>query len=74
MLKTTFFSKNQKDLLQLRLSLEQRIAGQHGHFTMDDYRKWLKKADINDLARALTRFAQLNQTKVYLFWENSAMA
>jgi hypothetical protein len=51
-----------------------RIAGHHGHFTTEDYRKWLKKADINDLARALARLAQLNQTKVYLFWENSAMA
>jgi len=50
-----------------------RIAGQHGHFTMEDYRKWLKKADIDDLARALTRLAQLIQTKVYLFWENPAM-
>jgi len=46
-----------------------RIAGQHGHFTVGDYRKWLKKAERNDLARALTRLVQLNQSKVYLFWK-----
>ena len=45
-----------------------RIAGQHGHFTMEDYRKWLKKAERNDLAQALRRIAQLNQSKVYLSW------
>ncbi len=32
-----------------------RIAGQHGHFTMEDYRKWLKKAEVDDVgARAIT--------------------
>jgi hypothetical protein len=46
-----------------------RIAGAHGHFTMEDYRKWLKKAERDDLARALKRIAQLNQSKVYLFWK-----
>ena len=46
-----------------------RIAGQHGHFTIEDYKKWLKKAERDDLARALRRLAQLNQSKVYLFWE-----
>ena len=45
-----------------------RIAGQSGHFTMEDYRKWLKKAKRDDLALALRRIAQLNQAKVYLFW------
>jgi len=45
-----------------------RIAGQQRHFTMEDYRKWLKKAETGDLARALRRLAQLNQSKVYLFW------
>ena len=49
-----------------------RIAGQHGHFTMEDYRKWLKKAERDDLARALRRLAQLNQSKVYLFWKRCA--
>jgi len=48
-----------------------RIAGRHGHFTMEDYRKWLKKARTDELARALTRLAQLNQAKVYLFWKLS---
>ena len=46
-----------------------RIAGAHGHFTMEDYWKWLKKAETKDLAQALTRLAQLNQSKVYLFWK-----
>jgi len=45
-----------------------RIAGAHGYFAMEDYVKWLKKAEIKDLAQALTRLAQLNQAKVYLFW------
>ena len=48
-----------------------RIAGQHGHFTMENYRKWLKKAETDDFARALRRLAQLNQSKVYLFWKRS---
>jgi len=48
-----------------------RIAGAHGHFTMEDYQKWLKKARRDDLARALQRLAQLNQSKVYLFWKRS---
>ena len=48
-----------------------RIAGQHGHFTMEDYRKWLKKAKRNELAQALRRLAQLNQSKAYLFWKRS---
>jgi hypothetical protein len=50
-----------------------RIAGAHGHFTMEDYRKWLKKAEMKDLAQALTRLAQLNQTKVYLFWAKDGL-
>jgi len=36
---------------------------------MEDYRKWLKKAERNELTRALRCLAQLNQTKVYLFWK-----
>jgi ABC-type ATPase with predicted acetyltransferase domain len=47
-----------------------RIAGQHGHFNMEDYNKWLKKTERDELARALRRLAQLNQSKVYLFWEH----
>jgi hypothetical protein len=46
-----------------------RIAGQHGHFTKEDYKKWLKKAERSDLALALSRLAQLNQSKVYLLWK-----
>ena len=46
-----------------------RIAGAHGHFSMLDYKKWLKQANTEDLAQALRRLAQLNQSKVYLFWK-----
>ena len=46
-----------------------RIAGAHGNFTIKDYRAWLEKANIDDLALALKRLAQLNQSKVYLFWK-----
>jgi len=49
-----------------------RIAGQHGHFTGEDYRKWLQQTDTEDLARGLRRLAQLNQSKVYLFWKRCA--
>lgn len=49
-----------------------RIAGEHGYFTQKDWNKWLKRADIEDLALALKRLAQLNQTKVYLFWKANA--
>ena len=47
-----------------------RIAGAHGRFTTKSYRDWLRNAETLDLARSLQRLAQLNQTKVYLFWEN----
>ena len=56
-------------LSSFRYPYNRRIAGAHGHFTMEDYRKWLKKARRNELARALRRLAQLNQSKVYLFWK-----
>jgi hypothetical protein len=46
-----------------------RIAGQHGHFIKEDYLKWLKKAERNELALALSRLAQLNQSQVYLLWK-----
>ena len=45
-----------------------RIAGAHGHFTVKDYMAWLQKVERDELARALVRLAQLNQSKVYLFW------
>jgi hypothetical protein len=38
---------------------------------MEDYGKWLKKAERNDLAWELRRLAQLNQPKTYLFWKRS---
>jgi ABC-type ATPase with predicted acetyltransferase domain len=46
-----------------------RIAGAHGYFSIEDHRKWLKKAKTSDLAQALRRLAQLNQSKIYLFWK-----
>ena len=45
-----------------------RIAGAHGRFTKKEYIEWLHKVEKFELARALTRLAQLNQSKVYLFW------
>jgi len=60
-----------KILSSFRYPYNRRIAGQSGHFTMEDYQKWLKKAERDDLARALRRLAQLNQPKVYLFWKRS---
>jgi ABC-type ATPase with predicted acetyltransferase domain len=53
---------------QLSFPDSRRIAGQQGHFTRADYAAWLKAATLDQLARALRRLAQLNQTKVYLFW------
>jgi len=47
-----------------------RIAGAHGHFTKEDYRKWLQNVKKCELARTLSRLAQLNQSKIYLFWKN----
>jgi hypothetical protein len=46
-----------------------RIAGAHGHFTMKDYYRWIQNATKEELASALHRLAQLNQSKVYLFWK-----
>ncbi|WGM90176.1 MAG: ATP-binding cassette domain-containing protein [Candidatus Bathyarchaeum tardum] len=46
-----------------------RIAGSHGRFTKKHYKNWLTKDDIDEFANALVRLAQLNQTKVYLFWK-----
>ncbi len=57
-------------LSSFRYPYNRRIAGQHGHFTREDYRKWLKKTETDELARALRRLAQLNQSKVYLFWKS----
>ena len=45
-----------------------RISGAHGNFSKKDYKEWLEQAEDLDLARALSRLAQLNQSKVYLFW------
>ncbi len=46
-----------------------RIAGAHGRFTTNDYREWLENTDTEELARALMRLSQLNQPKIYLFWQ-----
>jgi hypothetical protein len=53
---------------QLSFPDSRRIAGQQGHFTRADYAAWLKAATLDQLALSLRRLAQLNQTKVYLFW------
>jgi len=50
-----------------------RIAGAHGNFTMEDYREWLQNVEQEELARALVRLAQLNQSKVYLFWAKDGL-
>jgi hypothetical protein len=54
----------------LKYPYNRRVAGDHGNFTMSDYRAWLLQAEKEDLARALCRLAQLNQPKVYLFWSH----
>jgi len=60
-----------KDILSsFSYPYNRRIAGAHGHFTIEDYRLWLKKARTEDVAQALMRVAQLNQAKTYLFWKN----
>lgn len=46
-----------------------RIAGAHGRFTKKEYSDWLQQVEKPELARALSRLAQLNQSKVYLFWK-----
>jgi ABC-type ATPase with predicted acetyltransferase domain len=46
-----------------------RIAGAHGRFTKKEYDIWLQTVEMSELARAISRLAQLNQIKVYLFWE-----
>jgi ABC-type ATPase with predicted acetyltransferase domain len=58
-----------KDLLGIfSYPYNRRIAGAHGRFTKKDYLEWLQKAETCDLAKGLSRLAQLNQLKVYLFW------
>jgi ABC-type ATPase with predicted acetyltransferase domain len=59
-----------KEILRLfSYPYNRRIAGAHGRFTKKDYNSWLRNAKRDDLARAISRLAQLNQSKVYLFWE-----
>jgi hypothetical protein len=48
--------------------MTRRVAGAHGRFTKKNYEDWLKTVEELELARALSRLAQLNQSKVYLFW------
>jgi ABC-type ATPase with predicted acetyltransferase domain len=58
-----------KEILSVfKYPYNRRIAGAHGCFTKKEYIEWLSKADEGSLARALTRLAQLNQLKTYLFW------
>jgi hypothetical protein len=46
-----------------------RIAGAHGCFTKRNFEDWLKTVKDLELARSLSHLAQLNQSKVYLFWK-----
>ena len=55
-------------LVSFSYPYNRRIAGTHGSFTKQDYKDWLSKVEETELARALSRLAQLNQSKVYLFW------
>jgi hypothetical protein len=48
-----------------------RIAGAHGFFTKNNYKDWLKTLQELELARALSRLAQLNQSKGDLFWHKN---
>ena len=57
-----------KILSRFSYPYNRRIAGAHGRFTKKDYQTWIKKSDTKELANALMRLAQLNQTKLYLFW------
>ena len=60
-----------KDILsKFKYPYNRRIAGDHGNYKMSDYRNWLRTVEKEELARALCRLAQLNQTKVYLFWSH----
>ncbi len=59
-----------KTLKSFSYPYNRRIAGAYGNFTKNDYTQWLQKVEKIELARALTRLAQLNQSKVYLFWKN----
>jgi hypothetical protein len=55
-----------------RLILYSASSGAHGNFSKQIYEKWLKNAERKDLAQALGYLAQINQTKLYLFWEYSS--
>ena len=57
-------------LLSFKYPYNRRIAGAHGNFKRQDYIEWLAGASKEDLARGLCRLAQLNQSKVYLFWSH----
>ena len=46
-----------------------KCFAEDGRFTKKDYGDWLQKVEEPELARALARLAQLNQSKVYLFWK-----
>ena len=64
-------SSQVKEILQVfNYPYNRRIAGAHGHFTRKNYITGLRNVQKDELVGALARLAQLNQTKVYLFWEN----
>ncbi|MDH5788061.1 MAG: hypothetical protein OEZ40_07215 [Candidatus Bathyarchaeota archaeon] len=59
----TFIPPARNILFRSHLPSSGRIAGQHGHFTMEDYRKRLKKAERDGLARALKRLSAAKPVK-----------
>ena len=64
--------KQVKEILEsFSYPYNRRIAGAHGCFTQKDYKDWLKSVGEDELAQALTRLAQLNQSKIYLFWKKN---
>jgi len=61
-----------KELLYFfKFPYRRRIAGLARISSVKDYGEWLENATKEELAGALMRLAQLNQSKVYLFWKNS---
>jgi hypothetical protein len=57
-----------KILSRFSYPYNRRIAGARGYFTKKDFQNWIRKSETKEFANALVRLAQLNQTKVYLFW------
>jgi ABC-type ATPase with predicted acetyltransferase domain len=63
-------SKVKKTLKDFTYPYNRRIAGAHGNFTKKDYEEWIIATKVDELSKALTRLAQLNQAKIYLLWKS----